>query len=316
MVKSRIEQGQSSSSKKESKDPAWPHGTRVNPPNGKSGYVYVKCHHCNKVITGGISRLKDHLAGTRKNSAPCPKVSDPVKKEMLALLKCYAEQKHIKQKYFDEMVDSGAYFGAPNDVVLGTGPNPRGPMDRFLGRCGLTSEDGSNKEGDALPLKMTKASVREQRNLVCHDVGRFIFENAISFNVANSPSYYAMMRAVSNYGAGFKPPSMHELRTWILKAEYDATNDIVEEVKKTWTHTGVTIMSDGWSDTRNRGLINILVNNQFGTIFLRSVDASDKVKDADYLFQLLDGIVEEIGEEIVVQVVTDNASAYKAAGNC
>ncbi|KAK2651670.1 hypothetical protein Ddye_011526 [Dipteronia dyeriana] len=74
----------------------------------------------------------------------------------------------------------------------------------------------------------------------------------------------------------------------------------------------LSILSDGWSDTRNRGLINILVNNPHGTIFLKSIDASDRVKDAEYLFTLLDGVVEEIEERLVVQVVIDNASAYKA----
>jgi len=47
---------------------------------------------------------------------------------------------------------------------------------------------------------------------------------------------------------------------------------------------------------------------------LRSVDASDKKKDANLLFEMLDEIVEEVGEDLVVQVVTDNASAYKVAG--
>ena len=51
-----------------------------------------------------------------------------------------------------------------------------------------------------------------------------------------------------------------------------------------------------------------------GQFFFRSVDASDRVKDANYLFKMLDEVVEEIGEKLVVQVVTDNASAYKAAG--
>ncbi|KAK3225071.1 hypothetical protein Dsin_004933 [Dipteronia sinensis] len=50
-----------------------------------------------------------------------------------------------------------------------------------------------------------------------------------------------------------------------------------------------------------------------GPFFLKSIDASDRVKDAEYLFMLLDGVVEEIGEKLIMQVVTDNASAYKAA---
>ncbi|KAK1575038.1 hypothetical protein Q3G72_002040 [Acer saccharum] len=45
-----------------------------------------------------------------------------------------------------------------------------------------------------------------------------------------------------------------------------------------------------------------------------NVDVSNVVKDATLLFNLLDEVVEEIGEDIVVQVVTDNASNYKKAG--
>ena len=49
-------------------------------------------------------------------------------------------------------------------------------------------------------------------------------------------------------------------------------------------------------------------------MFLRSVDASDKVKDATLLFELLDEIIQEVGEQNVVQVITDNASNYVLAG--
>ncbi|KAL0928861.1 hypothetical protein M5K25_000788 [Dendrobium thyrsiflorum] len=124
-----------------------------------------------------------------------------------------------------------------------------------------------------------------------------------------------MLRSVGLYGRGLKAPSMYELRTWILKEELHNTEQSIDEIKRTWSETGVTIMSDGWSDMKSRSLINILVNNPYGTVFLRSIEASDEVKNADFIFNLLDGVVEEIGEQLVVQVVTDNASAYKAAGH-
>ena len=73
-------------------------------------------------------------------------------------------------------------------------------------------------------------------------------------------------------------------------------------------------MSDGWSDGKNRNIINFLVSCPQGTMFLRSVDASDRVKDATLLFELLDEVVMQVGVENVVQVVTDNASNYVLAG--
>ncbi|XP_038680576.1 uncharacterized protein LOC119981502 isoform X1 [Tripterygium wilfordii] len=161
---------------------------------------------------------------------------------------------------------------------------------------------------------MTSTNAKQARSRVYLDIGRFFFENAIPFNVARSPSFINMCRSIGSYGRGLKPPTMDELRTWILKEELDTSEEIVNDIKKTWAHTGVSILSDGWTDISGRTLINFLVNNPNGTVFLRCVDASEHVKDADLLFKLLDGIVEEVGEELVVQVVTDNASNYKAVG--
>jgi hypothetical protein len=49
-------------------------------------------------------------------------------------------------------------------------------------------------------------------------------------------------------------------------------------------------------------------------MFFKSIDASDKVKDANLLFQLLDEIVMSVGEANIVQIISDNASNYILAG--
>jgi hypothetical protein len=115
-------------------------------------------------------------------------------------------------------------------------------------------------------------------------------------------------------GRGFKGPSMHDLRGSLLQKEVESIEEYLIDYKVSWAKTGCTIMSDGWSDGKNRTIINFLVSCPQGTIFLRSVDASDRVKDANLLFELLDEIVMEVGVENVVQVITDNASNYVLAG--
>ena len=37
---------------------------------------------------------------------------------------------------------------------------------------------------------------------------------------------------------------------------------------------GCTIMTDGWTDKKRRTIINFLVNNPKGTMFLKSIDVS------------------------------------------
>nr|KYP42310.1 hypothetical protein KK1_036302 [Cajanus cajan] len=73
-------------------------------------------------------------------------------------------------------------------------------------------------------------------------------------------------------------------------------------------------MTDGWTDKKRRTIINFLVNSPKGTVFLKSIDASAISKTAEKVFEMMDSIVEEVGEDNVVQVVTDNAANYKAAG--
>ncbi|KAI5419265.1 hypothetical protein KIW84_043438 [Lathyrus oleraceus] len=73
-------------------------------------------------------------------------------------------------------------------------------------------------------------------------------------------------------------------------------------------------MTDGWTDQKRRTIINFLVNSPMGTFFLKSIDASSISKTADKVFKMMDDIVEEVGEENVVQIVTDNAANYKLAG--
>ena len=49
-------------------------------------------------------------------------------------------------------------------------------------------------------------------------------------------------------------------------------------------------------------------------IYLSSIDTINISKTTDYIFSLMDKIVEEVGEENIVQVVTDNKASFKAAG--
>ncbi|XP_028552961.1 uncharacterized protein LOC114580241 [Dendrobium catenatum] len=249
------------------KDPAWKHSTQVDVGGSDKTYVYLKCNYCDKVVKGGVTRMKEHLSGSQKNVAPCSKVPDA--------------------KQFEDRVDVGSYYGSERSVrdsfssmKLISSRSARGPIDHYMVD---TSEDRPSTT-----QKMAPENAREARRRMCKDIGRFFYENAITFNVATSPSYYNMFRSVGAFERGFKSPTMYDLRTWILK-ELKNTDKSIEKIKKTWAQTGVTIISDGWSDIKYRSLINILINNPY------------------------DSIIDEVGEHLVVQIVIDNASSYKAA---
>ncbi|KAL6310869.1 hypothetical protein AAG906_027325 [Vitis piasezkii] len=50
-----------------------------------------------------------------------------------------------------------------------------------------------------------------------------------------------------------------------------------------------------------------------GTMFMQSIDASSMIKMGEKMFELLDKWVEQVGEENVIQVITDNHSSYVMA---
>lgn len=69
-------------------------------------------------------------------------------------------------------------------------------------------------------------------------------------------------------------------------------------------------MNDGWTDKRWRTILNFLVNNTKGTIFLKSIDASHISKIDDKIFEMIDHIMEEVGEGNAILIVSNNATNY------
>ncbi|XP_052724958.1 uncharacterized protein LOC128194155 [Vigna angularis] len=124
--------------------------------------------------------------------------------------------------------------------------------------------------------QMMKKGYKEE---VDAQVAEFFYTSAIPFNVIRNPAFAKMCEMIGKYGVGYKPPSYHDIREKLLKQAVKKTNANLEEYKEEWKKTGCTIMSD-----------------------------------ADKVFKMLDDVVEFVGEENVVQVVTNNAANFKAAG--
>ncbi|KAF1898919.1 hypothetical protein Lal_00019040 [Lupinus albus] len=98
------------------------------------------------------------------------------------------------------------------------------------------------------------------------------------------------------------------------KEEVKLTNTRLQEHKAEWKKFGCTIITDGWTNKRRRTILNFLVHSPKGTFFFKSIDESHIAKTFHRIFKMIDEVVEEIREDNVVQVVTNNTSNYKAAG--
>ncbi|GAU36121.1 hypothetical protein TSUD_374840 [Trifolium subterraneum] len=276
-------------------DIAWNHDVAIDETRRK-----IKCKYCGKIVSGGVYRLKHHLAGTQKDVEACPTVPVEVKVQMWDVV-ASLQQKLVKKTQsaeFDEQIN-----------VIADSADEAGKR-----KISLDADSPTNlfkrKNSQTTINSIFKKSVRED---ACTDIASFFYNNAIPFNAVKSEEFLKMCASVARHGMGFKPPSYHEVRVTYLNKQVEATKLIVEEHKAIWKKTGCTIMTDGWTDRRRRTILNFLVNSPKGTIFLKSIDATDITKTADKVFKMMDEVVDEIGEENIVQVVTDNAANYKAA---
>ena len=119
--------------------------------------------------------------------------------------------------------------------------------------------------------------------------------NFISFNVAQSPLFIEMCRGlVERAPTGYVPPGLEKLRTTLLVKSKEV-DKILEPIRSTWPSSGVSIVSDRWTDPTRHPLINFMVSSQNGQVFLKGVDALGKYKDAHFMGELFIKIIEEVG---------------------
>lgn len=84
----------------------------------------------------------------------------------------------------------------------------------------------------------------------------------------------------------------------LLKKEVDKASVQVEDHKKEWASNGFSIMFDGWRDSVvQKVLVNFLVNSPRGSVFMKSNEVLEVVKDVNLLFNMLDEMVEEVREQ-------------------
>ena len=123
-----------------------------------------------------------------------------------------------------------------------------------------------------------------------------------------------MIKKIAKFGPTYDPPSYNTLRTKGVEKSKDRIEDRIKPIRDSWKVTRCTLVSGGWSDRQSRPLVNTLACCPQGVIHLSTIDCMNKTKSAEYLFQLLRDTILSIGEDKVVQVVTDNASNCIRAG--
>ena len=338
----------------------------------------VQCKFCSKVIRGGITRLKQHLAHKTGDVALCPDVSAEVKRDMMKLLTEYKEKKRQKTRIARDLEDEITRSFNRNDYVddeeeedaqlaharyesleqhrfeheqrvyrasrgahFDEGGSSRPPSVPQMRRSATVRESSSRASRDMAYEQMSTPSARLRavevelekdrtrtkqskvntswlkaaKNKMIKAFGSWVIDTNVPFAVVDSIYTNPLLETIREVGPDVRAPSSYELSDVFLPEAVKEIRQWISEFAPKWKERGVTIMCDGWSSMTRLNLINFLIYSNGFTVFHKSVNASDvQRKDADYLFKLMKKVVEEVGPEKVVQIVTDNAAPMKAAG--
>ena len=121
-------------------------------------------------------------------------------------------------------------------------------------------------------------------------------------------------KKIGEYGPGFSPPTYNHMRNQLLDKCYLQTKENVERlIIKTADQSGCTIVSDGWSNVQRHPLINIMLVSPRGECFIKAVDSSGEIKSGQFICSIISEVIEEVGQQNVVQVIMDNAKNCWAA---
>lgn len=294
------------------KNPAWEAHTSHFGPSGKANKSYDwVCKYCGKATSTGLTRFQEHLAKVGGNIAPCPGVPQAVADEIFRSIQSNPRR---KRNFIDIDDTISSQHSAPRAAApMGASSSPAAST---MGGASSTAEGEMETAGPARravnvkhvrQASLTEASggtiqVRSHIKKLQHEaeseIARTVIECNLSFHVLKAKQWKKMVVAIAKagYQEGWTGLSYNEMRDKKLVEEKSLIDRQLDPVRAGWAKYGCSILSDGWSDRKKRGLINILVSSPLGTYFLRAIDSArcGKKTSAEFIYSHIKLAINEV----------------------
>eukprot|EP00962_Isochrysis_galbana_P027152 scaffold8501_cov129-Isochrysis_galbana.AAC.1 len=142
-----------------------------------------------------------------------------------------------------------------------------------------------------------------------------IVKKALPLDLVDDPSFRKAVEMTAKSGGknmivGGKlqlPHRTHMTTTVLPAVDDELTVEINAKVQGLAEQTGVTIISDGWTNVSKQPIINALVSLPLGSYFLTARDTTGHTKDAEYIAEFMIEQIQAFGKEKVVAVCMDGA---------
>ena len=267
------------------------------------GNTKFQCNYCHTLFSGSYFRVKAHLLKISGHGIRiCSKVTPQHLSEMQRVVE--EAEKRIKATM-------------PKKVPL-----PPSSVETSSRAVGSVGSGGFRMEGfEPRKRKATTSSALEKafntgaREELHSHIARMFYSGGLPFHLARNPYYVSSYSfAAHNLITGYVPPGYNLLRTTLLQKERTHVENLLEPTKKSWKEKGLSIVTDGWTDSQRRSLINFMAASESRAMFLKAVNCEGEVKDRFFISNLISQVIEEVGPQNVVQVIIDNAPVCSSAG--
>ena len=149
-------------------------------------------------------------------------------------------------------------------------------------------------------------------------IANFIYENVLSFNLADTQSLAAVVDQCIEFGQQhpgrkYKAPTRRRISGPLLDSAYEDTAASVKPIMDRAKKYGATLASDGWSDVQRRPITNFMLATREYAVFMKSIDSTDHMADGGrkntlYLAEQLCIVIRQVGVEKIVQVIMYGAN--------
>ncbi|KAL4113799.1 hypothetical protein QTP88_017372 [Uroleucon formosanum] len=138
-------------------------------------------------------------------------------------------------------------------------------------------------------------------------LSRAIFTSATPFSIVENQNWLKFFKTLR---PTYNPPSRKTISTTLLEKEYLRTYiKVYENILEAKVYA---VQLDGWSNIRNESIMNIIVTTPKPFIF-KSIDCGSNRHTAEYISAEISSVIEELGKEKCLGIITDNASNMKKA---
>jgi hypothetical protein len=157
-------------------------------------------------------------------------------------------------------------------------------------------------------------SEKENKEMLALAWSKWFHARDIPGRKADCPYFVGAMKLTQRLGEGVPIPKGGIIDGPCLNSNYNELKEYVVQFKEDWHTYGVTIMCDAWTGPTDMSIINFLIFCNGRMLFHKSVNATGEMQNATYLCKIIrEVVVDEVGHEYVVQLVTDNGANFKKA---